>query len=207
MSTKENHTPKYRESSFNCSHCDVYAEQIWMTPIGGYTASGTYNLFPLDFSATSCSHCKKVLIWFKDTIVYPKVMQVELPNSDLSASIQKDYKEAVAICNDSPRSAFALLCLILKKICQQLGESGENLKVDIQSLVNKGLDVKLQQSLEALQVFENSNLDTTIDKINVVKLFTLINLIANQMITNPKAVNSFVEDLSKASINIVNNVS
>lgn len=94
-----------------------------------------------------------------------------------------DYEEAGTILNLSPRGAAALLRLAIQKLCAALGEKGKNIDDDIASLVNKGVD--------AVQVIGNEavhpgTLDLRDDRDTTRKLFDLVNIIAEQMISIPK---------------------
>jgi len=122
--------------------------------------------------------------------------------------IINDYLEAARIFSDSPRSAAALLRLALQKLCKQLGESGKNINQDIKNLVGKGLNPLVQKSLDALRITGNNavhpgeiNLQEEPDK--VLKLFDLLNFIANKMITEPKEIETFYADLPETSRNAV----
>src|SRR3989304_8987725 len=124
----------------------------------------------------------------------------DLPNDDLADEIKKDYIEAAIIFNDSPRASAALLRLSLQKLCKQLGEKGENINTDIANLVKKGLNPLVQKSLDSLRITGNNavhpgeiNLDERSEK--VLKLFELINFIAEKMVTEPKEIESFYENL------------
>lgn len=131
-------------------------------------------------------------------------MIVDPPNEDLSEDIKKDYLEAAVIFNDSARSSAALLRLALQKLCKQLGEKGDNINEDIKNLVKKGLNSQIQRSLDILRITGNNAVHP--GKINieenpdlVLKLFELINFIAEKMITEPKEVDNFYEALPESS--------
>lgn len=134
-----------------------------------------------------------------DNIIYPKKILVENPNTDLDSDIQNDYLEAARVYNESPRAAAALLRLALQKLCKQLGEKGDNINDDIKNLVKKGLNPTLQQAFDSLRITGNSavhpgiiNLEEEPEK--VLRLFKLLNFIADKMITEPKEITSFYEE-------------
>lgn len=147
-----------------------------------------------------CEHCNGMAVWFGVSMIYPKKIIVEQPNKDLAEDIQQDYIEAANVFGDSPRSAAAILRLALQKLCKQLGEKGENINDDIRALVKKGLNPAIQKSLDALRITGNNalhpgELDLTEDTERVIKLFGLINFIAEKMITEPKEIDSFYDGL------------
>src|SRR4051812_34965142 len=102
-----------------------------------------------------------------------------------------------------PRGAAALLRLSIQKLCKQLGEKGKNIDEDIASLVSKGLNPRLQRSLDIVRVIGNEavhpgTLDLRDDKETALKLFGLVNLIVDAMISQPKREDELYEDLPVA---------
>ncbi len=214
MSNKEKHfPPTHASAQFHCAHCGVFAKQRWShlhaggdmykdqyhtSNISGLTA--TSGGLAEEWTASFCEHCNGMVIWSSGKIIYPKKIVVEQPNSDLNEEIQIDYLEAANVLSDSPRSSAAILRLALQKLCVQLGEKGENINDDIGSLVKKGLNPTIQKSLDALRITGNNavhpgELDLTEDTERVVKLFGLINFIAEKMITGLNEINSFYDGL------------
>lgn len=150
-----------------------------------------------------CHRCWQVAIWIYDKLIYPSKQAAVAPNADLSPEIQDDFNEARQIVHLSPRGAAALLRLALQKLCVQLGESGKDINKDIASLVSKGLDPMLQKALDSVRVIGNESvhpgeLDLRDDKETALLLFDLINLIAEQMITRPKAVQDVYDRIPQA---------
>jgi hypothetical protein len=131
---------------------------------------------------------------------YPDSTGVQLPNSDLNDDIIADYNEAASIVARSPRGAAALLRLCVQKLCGQVGESGSNINGDIAKLVEKGLPVQIQQSLDIVRVIGNNavhpgQLDLKDDAETASRLFQLVNLIADQMITQPRKISELYQGL------------
>ena len=214
MSNKEKHFPPIHASAqFHCPHCGVFAKQRWSHLHAGgdqhttqYHHSNIHGLTTTngnlteDWTSSFCEHCNEMVIWSNGNIIFPKKIVVEQPNDDLDEDIQEDYLEAANVLSDSPRSAAAILRLALQKLCKQLGEKGDNINDDIASLVKKGLNPTIQKSLDALRITGNNavhpgELDLTEDTERVIKLFSLINFIAEKMITEPNEINSFYDGL------------
>ncbi|MBU0529298.1 DUF4145 domain-containing protein, partial [bacterium] len=81
-----------------------------------------------------------------------------------------------------------------------LGEKGKNINDDIKALVKKGLNPKIQKSLDILRITGNNavhpgEIDIEEEPAKVLKLFELINIIAEKMITEPKEIDSLYNDL------------
>lgn len=220
MSQKESYyPPKQGEEKFHCPHCGVYAKQRWshLSAVGDqYTKKDNYGIvrhssningktlivgnLEEKWTISICEHCNAQILWLSDKMIFPKKILVQDPNSDLDQEIKDDYLEAANILNDSPRAAAAILRLSLQKLCKQLGESGENINSDIASLVKKGLNPSIQKSLDALRITGNNavhpgEINLKEDPEKVVKLFGLLNFIAEKMITEPKEIDEFYKGL------------
>lgn len=115
----------------------------------------------------------------------------------------RDYEEAGRIVSESPRGAAALLRLAIQKLCVVLGEIGEKIDDDIKSLVKKGLTPMVQQALDAVRVIGNESvhpgtLDLKDDRDTAMRLFSLVNIIAEQMVSNPKHVQELYDKLPES---------
>lgn len=205
--------PELGKAEYHCPHCNVYAKQFWahISAINEFQWSSFVDncsrfrgSFPGEWSVSKCQHCGKLMIWYKANIVYPKKLFVPNPNSDLTQEIQEDYIEAANIFNDSPRASAAILRLALQKLCKQLGGKGDNINEDIKSFVKKGLNPLVQKSLDSLRITGNNAVHPGLinlkeEKEKVLKLFDLINFIANKMITEPKEISKFYDGLPESS--------
>jgi hypothetical protein len=220
--SKENHfPPEHAKGQFHCPYCAVFAKQRWshLEAIGDSYSTNNRNQYagkvydsnilnltpttgklPEIWTISVCEHCNNISVWNKNSMVFPKKITVEQPNPDLSEEIQADYLEAANVLNDSPRSAAAILRLALQKLCVQLGESSKSINNDIAALVKKGLNPTIQKSLDALRITGNNavhpgELDLKEDINRVVKLFGLLNFISEKMITEPKEIGAFYDEL------------
>ncbi|WP_198002603.1 DUF4145 domain-containing protein [Chlorobaculum parvum] len=217
MKNTDYYPPVLGKGEYHCPHCNVYAKQFYghvhaISNFGWESIVDQQSKFnePLtkDWIVTKCQHCNGISVWHDNNMLYPKKILPPPPNSDLSDEIKADYLEAANILGDSPRAAGALLRLSLQKLCVQLGEKGENINSDIKSLVAKGLNPLVQKSLDALRITGNNavhpgeiNLSEEPDR--VLKLFGLINFIADKMITEPKEIESFYDDLPSGALDAV----
>lgn len=153
---------------------------------------------------SGCYNCEQISVWQYDKLIYPALGEGPEANKDMPAEIRADFEEARRIVNISPRGAAALLRLCLQKFCGHLGESdpdikGKNIDDDIGTLVSKGLNPTIQKALDTVRVIGNEavhpgTLDLRDGREIALKLFSLVNLIVDQMISHPNAVNALYQE-------------
>lgn len=152
---------------------------------------------------SQCFACDELSVWVGARVLFPPSRQGPAANPDLPTGVADDYEEASRILNLSPRGAAALLRLAIQKLCAHLGEKGKNIDEDIASLVKQGLSPMVQKSLDAVRVIGNEavhpgTLDLKDDIDTAQKLFRLVNIIAEQMISHPKHVEEIYGKLPEA---------
>ncbi|MBN2316467.1 MAG: DUF4145 domain-containing protein [Sedimentisphaerales bacterium] len=164
-----------------------------------------HNLF-----ISQCYNCKKWAVWVNDTLVYPPKKFGTLPNQDLPEEILAVVEESRQILDNSPKGASALLRLAIQMLCKHLGKPGENLNNDIAALVSDGLNPVVQKSLDVVRVIGNESvhpgsIDLNDDKDIAMRLFDLVNIICEQMITRPKQVQDLYDKLPESKRKAINN--
>lgn len=192
--------PSLNLQAFNCPNCNAYANQIWYDVLRPVRNS---QMRVEGFRFCICTHCNKSSHWFNEQMIYPNKVTAPLPNTDLPEDIKRDFEEARQIANLSPKGAAALLRLVVQKLCMHLGESGKNIDKDIGSLVAKGLPVRVQRALDIVRVIGNESvhpgqIDLNDSPETTSQLFTLINIIADRMITQPKTIDALYDGLPAA---------
>jgi hypothetical protein len=190
--------PKFRETSFNCPNCNSFAQQDWSELVG------VGNRVLAGYLDAKCVHCGKHSIWFMGNMVYPDIPGAPLPNPDMPNDINEDYLEARSIINRSPRGAAALLRLCIQKLCEHLGEPGKDINKDIANLVKKGLPLDIQKALDIVRVIGNNavhpgQIDLKDDTDTASRLFDLVNIITQVMITQPKEIEKLYGRLPKTA--------
>lgn len=149
-------------------------------------------------------------MWVYDRLVFPPALEGPEPNPDLPEDVSRDYEEARRILTLSPRGSAALLRLAIQKLCIALGEKGRKLDDDIASLVRKGLSPMVQEALDAIRVIGNEAvhpgvLDLKDDVDTVKQLFASVNIIAEQMISNPKYIDELYEKIPEGKKKAIEN--
>ncbi|WP_372073982.1 DUF4145 domain-containing protein [Tistrella mobilis] len=218
--------------AFNCPYCCAFAHQDWFvasarTPIfsgerprtlcssqerKAPKLSSAQNNFPgreiqaMNFS--KCMSCDKVAVWIYDTIVYPRAGGAPAANPDMPEDIRRDYDEASAILDQSPRGAAALIRLAIQKLCKELGQPGKNINEDIGALVRGGLDPRVQQALDIVRVVGNSavhpgQIDLRDDRKTAETLFTLLNMIVDKTVSEPKYIAELYASLPESGIQAI----
>jgi len=185
-------SPYLNGKAFNCPHCKAYSKQRWANHF-----HDNKEVQPL-YTAL-CENCIQYSVWWYNVMLYPKTSSVEQPNSDLPYEIQELYKEAGQIVGQSPRAAAALLRLAIQQLCVHLGGKGKKLNDDIATFVKNGLPSKVQKMLDTVRVIGNNavhpgEIDADNEQTAQV-LFRLVNLIAEKMISEPKAIDEVYSSL------------
>lgn len=155
-------------------------------------------------SASKCYNCSQFTVWGYESIIWPVTSASIQINSDIPSEIALDMLEAASIVNISPRGAAAILRLCLQRLCHHLGGQGKNINDDVGHLVEKGLDARIQRALDIVRVVGNNavhpgQIDIKDDRETAYQLFTLMNLVADKMITEPKQINEMYENLPEGA--------
>jgi hypothetical protein len=176
----------------------------------GATIVGTNNLNSPVWSC-ECSNCELCSFWYehshelaKSILMLPPGGSEPMPHAAMPSEVKEDYLEARAIAGQSPRGASALLRLALQELMPHLSQSGENLNHDIAALVAAGLDLGVQQALDALRVIGNNavhpgEIDLRDDREIAHALFEVLNYVIEQMIERPAKLQRLYDQLPEAA--------
>lgn len=207
--------PVIDRSAFNCPICGAFANFHWSDAFAHQPENR--GLGGTSHKAAYCQHCKKWTLWVNSRtrsstglmadvwrLVYPQKLTSPRPSPDLPEDCTKDYQEARTVMPLSPRAAAALLRLCIQRLCKDLGGKGENLNDDIGLLVKNGLDGRIRKALDIVRVTGNNavhpgqmSLDDNPEIAD--KLFSLVNLIVEEMITKPKELDSLYNTLPESA--------
>jgi hypothetical protein len=156
----------------------------------------------------SCDGCSKPLLelvtecctlvtpeeWMKEEldrkVVFPAVRLAPQPVAGMPEEIARQFQEAAEVLPVSPPASAALLRLALERLCLHLGLPGKDLQERIGALVKKGLQPELEQGLEVVRVrgahaVQAGQLDLRDDQQICLTLFTLLNLLVEELISIP----------------------
>jgi hypothetical protein len=193
--------PEHGKDGFNCPHCNAFAHQEWRHYVNATEERmGGLTNYLSNLSISICARCNEHAIWVHDQLVFPNQSIAPRASSDMPEKVKEDYEEARSIFNQSPRGAAALLRLSIQELVKVLGEKGKDLNSDIGNLVKKGLPERIKQALDIVRVVGNNAVHPGEININdnpdvALKLFKLVNLIIEYMITQPKEVSGLFEVL------------
>lgn len=193
--------PVFHRKAFHCPNCGVYAGQKWLAMKDALGDTRSYRC--------ECFNCRDYSWWLADPsspqllgrMVEPEgSLLAPAPHVDMPDDCRKDYEEARAIVERSPRGACGLLRVVVQKLCIALGQPGENLNADIGRLVSDGLDPKVQRALDSLRVIGNAavhpgEMSPSDDPQTAGSLFGWINFIVDQMITRPRQLDELYDSL------------
>ena len=193
--------PAARKDAFNCPHCGAFSTQHW-TQLTADTARGRTR--DPRFQVCCCQRCDDVTIWKDDRMIFPFNGSAPMPNQDMPDEIKKDYNEARDIIALSPRSACMLLRLCVQKICNQKVAGTGSLNKKIRSLVKKGLDPQIQQSLDSVRVIGGEavhplQMDLRDDIETATSLFGIVNYISDWAYTREKKIKAISEKLPQSA--------
>lgn len=199
---KSHEPPEIDKDAFTCPACDAFSAMTW-------NQLRTQSVMTAVKTAT-CHRCQQPSIWLDQEgfgvqqMLYPASSNAPLPNEDLPEECAKDYLEARSICGTSPRGAAALLRLCIQRLAQHLGGKGKNINEDIASLVKNDLPVRIQQALDVVRVIGNNAVHPGEISIEdqpktVMALFSLVNLIVENQITQPRHVSELFSELPESA--------
>jgi hypothetical protein len=225
--------PEFGITPFTCPHCETLAPQesasAWMY-VHPESWSGSPDMFlskctsclqsvvwvkSRDFAAELLRIKRREVQSAEEPppnvlrMVYPSRSFAPKPNDDLPSDITADYKEAASVLPYSPRSSAALLRLCLQKLCQHFGEPGKDINKDIGALVAKGtIRQSIQMAMDTVRITGNESvhpgeLNLNDDQDLAQSLFVLINLIADEAITQPKTIQTLFDKMPENKRNAV----
>jgi Domain of unknown function (DUF4145) len=188
---------------------EYFERRLLRLPFFDPIENGIWAGLNLENAAVSkCYSCGALGVWIYDTLIFPSTTCHIEPNIDLTDDIKRDFREAAKILNLSPRGSAALLRLCVQKLCIQLGEAGKHIDTDIANLVKKGLETSLQQALDIVRVIGNEavhpgQIDLRDDRETATKLFQLINIIADAMVSRPKQIAELYGKLPESKLRAI----
>lgn len=182
-----------------------YSKLIALKPFLNDQTDSNYSNVVHHLNMTKCYHCDDIAIWIADRIVYPETSTAPAPSVDMPADVRQYYEEASRIVGGSARGAAALLRLAIERLCSGLDVDGKNINENIKNLVKNGLDPKIQRALDVVRVVGNNavhpgTIDFSDDSDIAQSLFSLINIIVDKMITEPKHIDELYAALPPGAL-------
>jgi Domain of unknown function (DUF4145) len=211
---REYEPPSAGKTAFHCPFCGTYAQQYWSPLFADLIALASMppNAPPIapkyeqltGYTSSLCVHCGQWGLWVELKMMYPPASTAPLPLPDMPDEVAADFKEARDVLVRSPRSAAALLRLALQKLMKHLNLPGDKLDDDISALVKQGLRPQVQQALDIVRVTGNNavhpgELDIRDNVETATMLFKLVNIVVEQMITQPREIEGLYGSLPEGS--------
>lgn len=150
---------------------------------------------------TICARCKEETFWHESAIVYPLGVRPGTPPMDeMPDAVKAIYEEARAVGAVSPRSAVALLRLALQMLVDELVPGPGQINDKIGTLVEKGLDPRVQQAMDVLRVYGNNaahpgQIEVDGGGETLPALFALLNMIVEHVIVRAASVRTLYDTL------------
>ena len=202
-------SPQYGSTEFHCPYCQVYSVQHWGDEVYALSSDqkslGRISINQIKVQVSVCSRCKNSTLWWDEKVIYPSTRMSPPQNSDIPENVQKVYEEAADIASLSPRSACALLRLAIEMLLEHLGylEKNDDINRSIGKMVKAGLNEGIQRALDIVRVTGNEAVHSgKIDfgeSTDVSSLFSVINFIANELITQPNVREELFNNLPKSA--------
>jgi Domain of unknown function (DUF4145) len=201
------HSPTYQAKMFRCPTCEAITQQGWSElqlvfriPNLGSFQGQQVQPDGAKYSISCCYVCHHPALWKTDSLVWPLQTSFPAASPDMPENVRSDYEEARLIASISPKAAAALLRLAIQRLCVHLGGTGDNLNADIGQLVKDGLPPKIQQALDVVRVIGNNGVHPGQISIDddpriVAALFNLVNIVVEDMISQPAQVKGLFEAL------------
>jgi len=198
-------TPRWRQPRFDCPNCGTFAAQSWFT-IQLHRGTAGFGELP-NWAVARCESCGRYSIWrvtprapsqmphfsTNGQLVYPSISTAPPPSADMPEDVVAIYEEARQVSQISPKSAAALLRLALQHLVDDLLPGSGNINAKIGRLVQQGLRTEVQRAMDIVRVVGNKavhpgeiNLDDDLSVVPV--LFSLVGVIVEQMITQPRII-------------------
>lgn len=226
--------PEINKQSFTCPHCRVNSLQSWVnknlivsgnvygvkqydlsdsiktigyTPRGASEESDFKEIILNHIDIAICTNCSKATIWVDGNLLLPNALQVPEANKDMPEKVKKIYYEAAEVFNISVKSSGALLRLAVQYLCNELGYNCD-INDAIKKMVTKGLDERVQKSLDAIRVIGNNavhpgEINLEEEKVTVMRLFDLLNFIVQEMISRENEINKIFTALPQKSLEAI----
>lgn len=127
-------------------------------------------------------------------------------------TVEETFEEARSISNLSPRAAAALLRLAVEQLAKHVAADDDELKADEtldyligQFVQKKGLHRQTQQALDVVRVIGNNavqpgQIDVRDDPATVGRLFSLVNIIVDDLISKPRALEAIYGTLPEGAL-------
>lgn len=204
--TKYFDSNSFGKASITCPYCHVYAQFDWEVRESLNSKLQKYKLI-----VAKCNSCHLDSVWLqnlqsKEEILmlpdYPS--ELDAPNSDMPNNIQQIYIEAAKVLKDSPRASAALSRLAIDKLTKKFSNK-HSLDNRIGDLVSKGLPAKLQQAFDIVRIVGNNavhpgEIDLTDNQEMAKSLLNLLNIITDNLITQPNQINKFYNSLPEKQL-------
>ena len=202
--------PTYKAETFNCPHCNAFAQQIWEVKNNEYNdfvnkymlvdsnrpkfsvGEGSHMIETVAIS--TCQACKKYHVWHNGEMIVPEKGTIPLPVDGMPENVSKLYMEARSVFEKSPKSSCALLRLAIQVLCNELVEKSKNLDDAIKQLVSRGLPIAVQQAPDSIRVIGNNavhpgEINVDDNKEIAATLFQALNIIIEKIIIEPQKMN------------------
>lgn len=144
-------------------------------------------------------------------MIWPPSLTAPLPHEEMPEHLKGLYEEARSVSGASPRSAAALLRLLLENLLQEIAGSTDTLNRVIGQLVREEkLNSRLQKTADYLRLAGNDAVHPvaeiqaegdTSDRVGT--MFRLVNLLVQELIAGPREVEELYQGLPDSKLTAI----
>jgi hypothetical protein len=187
-------TPAARPAP-RCPWCDAHERQSRYGAVVGYDRRGAgqapawwgIGRQAEGLRLSFCGECGRYAVWHEEGLLWPHTTGAPRAHHDMPAAVRADFDEARAVFERSPRAAAALLRLVLRRLCRELGLPGERTDDDLAALVRAGLPAPLVTMLREAhaaggEAVPPGVLDQSDSRATALNLFAVLNGIVDRLI-------------------------
>lgn len=196
--------PAFNRTKFKCPRCGVVATQSWFGPYlkdFRKTNTGFAQVEERigDLGLSKCGACSAKCLWFEGQLVYPSQLTDHEVPTDLPVEVRKDFEEAAAIAEASPRAAAALLRMCIEGLCKKVAGKPK-FEDAIVELEQQGIPKAITVAMDVVRLTGNEALHGgtlygSDDAKTVATLFRLAGLIVSWAITEKNELQELISSI------------
>lgn len=197
--------PSFRKTSFQCPRCSVVSMHWWESLHIKRVAQQRLGFEELaDIALSRCVACQGRSFWLDQKLVYPTTNVRHSTPPDLPEAARKDFEEAAAVANASPRAAAALLRSCVEGICMSVANK-KKFEDAIRKLEAEGIPQGIVKAMDVVRLTGNGALHAGVlygedDEATVGLLFKLVETIVSWAVTQKRQLDELYKQMPPGAL-------